>query len=78
MAKHKMTEAHYAVLLIAQDGERDFGPNSEGGEKVHKAAMELMGTKFGDEMLRGVNTRCVTGLTPAGEAALAKHLATPL
>lgn len=75
MAKHKMTEAHYAVLLMAQDGETDFGPQKKGEEKFHAAALELMGHKFGEPMLAGVNSRSVTGTTVAGDAALAKHIA---
>lgn len=74
MPKHKMTEAHYTVLLLAQDGETNFGPNSENGDKLHKAALELMGNKFGEPMMKGVNSFSVQGLTPAGDATLAKHL----
>lgn len=74
MPKHKMTEAHYTVLMLAQDGETDFGPQKKDGERLHAAAMELMGHKFGEPMLAGVNSRSVTGTTPAGDAALAKHL----
>lgn len=75
MAKHKLTADHYTVLLLAQDGETDFGPYSDSGKKLHPLALELLGHKFGEPMLVGVNSFTVAGLTPAGEAALAKHLA---
>lgn len=71
MAKHKMTEAHYTVLLMAQDGTTDFGPNAE--PKHHAHALDLMGIRFGDPMLDGVNSRNVT-INARGDAALAAYL----
>jgi hypothetical protein len=73
MARHRLTETHYTILLLARDGETDFSPRRNEG-KLHAAALELLGFKFGEPMLRGVNSFTVEGLTPAGEATLAKHL----
>lgn len=72
MPRHKLTEKHYAVLLAVQDGATDFGPLVE--PTHHAAALDLLGHKFGEPMLVGVNSRDITGTTPAGAAALAKHL----
>ena len=73
MPKHKMTETHFAVLLAVQDGVTEFNPISD--PKGHVACLDLLGFKFGEPMLTGVNSRTVTGTTLAGDAALAKYLA---
>lgn len=71
MPRHKLTEKHYTVLLMAQDGQTDFGPNIT--PDLHSEALDLLGLKFGEPMLTGVNSRQVA-ITPAGDAALAKHI----
>lgn len=72
MPKHKLTEKHYAVLMAAQDGVSDFGPNVD--PEGHVIALELFSIKFGEPMLEGVNSRTVAGLTKAGATALAAYL----
>lgn len=75
MTRHKMTEEHFTILLLVQDGTRSFGP-VEDGQKHYAACLDLLGHKFGEQMLDGVNSKSITGLTKAGEAALAAYLAT--
>lgn len=76
MPKRKMAEEHFVVLLAAQDGETDFGgPIGDAVHEKHRSAcIDLLGYKFGERMLDGMNSRSVSGLTKAGEKALADYL----
>jgi len=76
MAKHKPTAEHFTVLLLAQDGESDFGPRVIEA-KYHSACLDLLGWKFDEPLLEGENTRTITGLTKKGEEVLAKYLSEP-